>query len=169
MSLANEGAVDHSFSSLRVNRSTWPLVCGRYGRVHLCPTAGPKFRMSWLVSPYAAPCSTVTGGWSSDGSGGGARVLSLGRFASVRDVQQLKTIPLDRLLSETDHPFGDRFNSAARRPGNVNSVELAVRRLHGLIQDEPRIQMWRNPRTALSAVGVMSRLPRPAKMVPLAV
>lgn len=101
-----------------------------------------------------------------------AQALELGCYfsvnpASVRHLSKL-SIPLDRLLPETDHPFGDRFGGANRRPGNVDSVEVQVGRLHGLDGDEVRIQVWRNLRTLVQDTGVTGILPRPAKVALLA-
>jgi TatD DNase family protein len=77
------------------------------------------------------------------------RAVDLGCFFSVnaamlRRPGVLRHIPLDRLLTETDHPYGDRSGPEPQRPGNVASVELAIARLHGLEPDGVRRLMWRN-------------------------
>jgi TatD DNase family protein len=89
--------------------------------------------------------------------------------ASVRHVRELSAIPLDRLLPETDHPFGDRFGGPGRRPGNVNSVELALGRFYGLTKEELRLQMWRNLRRLVLETGTASLLSRPSRTVMLAI
>ncbi|WUA20233.1 TatD family hydrolase [Streptomyces anthocyanicus] len=63
-----------------------------------------------------------------------ARAVRLGCYFSVnvsaaRKTALLQTIPLDRVLTETDHPFGDR-SSAQPLPGNVADVEQALARHH---------------------------------------
>lgn len=56
----------------------------------------------------------------------------------------LHKIPLDRLLTETDHPYGDRSGPGPHQPGNVLAVEYAIAKLHGLEPGEVRRRMWRN-------------------------
>ena len=56
----------------------------------------------------------------------------------------LRHIPLDRLLTETDHPYGDRTGPDPRQPGNVFPVEHAIARLHGLGPGQVRRSIWRN-------------------------
>jgi TatD DNase family protein len=56
----------------------------------------------------------------------------------------LRHLPLDRLLTETDHPYGDRIGPEPHQPGNVVPVEHAVARLYGLDPEEVRRMMWRN-------------------------
>jgi TatD DNase family protein len=101
-----------------------------------------------------------------------ANAIDLGCYfsvnaASVRHVRELSVIPLDRLLPETDHPFGDRFDGPHHRPGNVDSLEDALGRLYGLAQDELRLQIWRNLRSLLSDTSAMSFLSRPARVLML--
>ena len=63
------------------------------------------------------------------------RAVELGCYFSVppsaaaRRPDLLEAIPLDRVLTETDHPFGDRRSSGAR-PGNVDAVERALASCH---------------------------------------
>jgi TatD DNase family protein len=56
----------------------------------------------------------------------------------------LRHIPLDRLLTETDHPYGDRTGPDPHQPGNVLPVEYAIAKLHGLEPRRVRRGMWRN-------------------------
>jgi len=77
------------------------------------------------------------------------RAAELGCYFSVnaamfRRPGVLRHIPLDRLLTETDHPYGDRSGPEPHQPGNVAPVEHAIARLHGLDPDEVRRIMWRN-------------------------
>lgn len=75
--------------------------------------------------------------------------ISLGCFFSVnaamtRRPELLERLPLDRVLPETDHPFGDRSGGRARRPGRVDDVEQAFARLRQLPPEEIRRITWRN-------------------------
>ena len=59
------------------------------------------------------------------------RALELGCFfsvnaSSVRRADLLDLIPPDRILTETDHPLGDRRGGRAARPGSVAAVEKAL-------------------------------------------
>lgn len=76
------------------------------------------------------------------------RAIELGCFFSInmsmlRHPEIVSRLPLDRLLTETDHPFGDRTGQA-RRPGGVSNVELALAELHRLTPDEVRSTLWHN-------------------------
>ena len=77
------------------------------------------------------------------------RAVELGCYFSVnaamfRRPGTLRHLPLDRLLTETDHPYGDRTGPEPHQPGNVVPVEHALARLHGLDPEEVRRMMWRN-------------------------
>ncbi len=77
------------------------------------------------------------------------RAAELGYYFSVnaamfRHPGVFRHIPLDRLLTETDHPYGDRTGPEPHQPGNVAPVEHAIARLHGLDPNEVRRIVWRN-------------------------
>ncbi|MFE5565089.1 TatD family hydrolase [Amycolatopsis japonica] len=77
------------------------------------------------------------------------RAVELGCYFSVnaamfRPPSVFRYIPLDRLLTETDHPYGDRSGPGPRQPGNVLPVEFAIAKLHGLNPEEVRRRIWRN-------------------------
>jgi TatD DNase family protein len=63
--------------------------------------------------------------------------------ASVRQLELHNEIPLGRILTETDHPFGDR-QTGPRRPGAVLDVERRLAEVYGLSSDAMRLQVWRN-------------------------
>ena len=76
------------------------------------------------------------------------RAVELGCFfsvnaSSVRRTEILACIPPNRILTETDHPFGDR-RSKNRRPGNVEDVERGIGREYGMNQAEVRRLVWSN-------------------------
>ena len=75
-----------------------------------------------------------------------ARAVDLGCYfsvnlSSVRRRDLLAQIPLDRLLPETDHPFGDR-GGLHRRPGEVGHVEVAIAESHGISTEKVRRRTW---------------------------
>ena len=77
------------------------------------------------------------------------RAVELGCYFSVNAAMfqrpgALRHLPLDRLLTETDHPYGDRSGPEPHQPGNVLPVEHALARLHGLEPDEIRRKLWHN-------------------------
>lgn len=74
------------------------------------------------------------------------RAVELGCYfsvnrSSVRRGALLSRIPLDRVLPETDHPFGDR-GRGPRRPGEVGQVEAALAEIHGLSTEDIRLRTW---------------------------
>ena len=77
------------------------------------------------------------------------RAVELGCYFSVnaamlRHPDMLSSIPPDRLLTETDHPFGDRSSPAPRLPGHVLPIEHALARYHSLQPEDVRRLMWTN-------------------------
>ena len=91
------------------------------------------------------------------------RAVELGCYfsvnaSSVRRKDVLANIPRDRLLTETDHPFGDR-SSRPRRPGLVDDVEQALGHQHGMSPSEVRRLMWSNLRLLISTTGCSAMLP----------
>jgi TatD DNase family protein len=94
-----------------------------------------------------------------------ARAVELGCYFSVnaamlRRSQVVRDIPLDRLLIETDHPFGDRRSPPIRRPGAVSDVQGALGNVHRLAPEAVSIQLWRNLRAIASAAQVGGMLPK---------
>jgi TatD DNase family protein len=93
------------------------------------------------------------------------RAVALGCYFSINAAMLkrpdvLRLLPLDRVFAETDHPFGDRSGGRSRRPGNVDNVEDAIARLHGLDQEQVRRVMWQNLATLLRVARCGSLLPR---------
>jgi TatD DNase family protein len=77
------------------------------------------------------------------------RAVELGCYFSVnaamlRQPGILRHIQLDRLITETDHPYGDRSGPEPHQPGNVLPVEHAIGRVYGLDPEAIRGIMWRN-------------------------
>jgi TatD DNase family protein len=87
--------------------------------------------------------------WWLGSAGATRRAVDLGCFFSVnaamfRSPGALDHIPADRLLTETDHPFGDRSSPLPRHPGGVLPVEHAIARRHGMQPEAVRRLMWVN-------------------------
>jgi TatD DNase family protein len=93
------------------------------------------------------------------------RAVHLGCYFSVnassaRKSELMTLIPSDRLLTETDRPFGDRREGAVRAPGIVDGVEKSLARLHGTSTSEARLLLWQNLSRLVRDVGCSSLLPR---------
>jgi TatD DNase family protein len=93
------------------------------------------------------------------------RALELGCFfsinaSSVRRTDLLRIIPLDRILTETDHPFGDRRGGSGARPGLVTAVERALARHHGVTDPTIRSAVWSNLARLVAEAGCGGLLPR---------
>jgi len=74
------------------------------------------------------------------------RAVELGCYfsvnrSSVRRRDLLSRLPLDRVLPETDHPFGDK-GRGPRQPGEIGAVEAALAEVHGLHTGEIRLRTW---------------------------
>jgi TatD DNase family protein len=87
--------------------------------------------------------------WWLGSAGATKRAAELGCYFSVnaamlRRPGVLRHIQLDQLLTETDHPYGDRSGPEPHQPGNVLPVEHAIAQVYGLEPDEIRAIMWRN-------------------------
>lgn len=93
-----------------------------------------------------------------------ARAVELGCYFSINRAgvgrnNLLELVPLQRLLTETDHPFGDR-RSRPHRPGNVEFVEAVITRHHGLSPKECRRQLWMNLATLVQETHCGRLVPR---------
>jgi TatD DNase family protein len=97
------------------------------------------------------------------------RAVALGCYFSINAAMLkrpdvLRHLPLDRVFAETDHPFGDRSGGRSRRPGNVENVEDAIARLHGLDQEQVRRAIWQNLATLVRVTRCGSLLPRAVRV-----
>jgi TatD DNase family protein len=79
--------------------------------------------------------------------------------ASMGSLGTFESVPVDRLLPETDHPDGDRRGPLPRRPGNLKEVETRLGADRGLDQYAMRIQFWRNLLSLVDDVGVGPLIP----------
>lgn len=78
--------------------------------------------------------------------------------AMVSSQEVLNRIPIDRLLPETDHPYGDRRTPSPRRPGGVHEVEQRIAKLYGREPRDVRIRFWRDLATLVDSVNSRERL-----------
>ena len=79
--------------------------------------------------------------------------------SSLRRSDLLRVIPLNRLLPETDHPFGDRARRRDRRPGLVADVEAAIGKHHVMSTDDVHTAMWLNLLAVVQRAAVAPLLP----------
>jgi TatD DNase family protein len=100
--------------------------------------------------------------------------VEMGAYFSVNASQatkweSLRLVPLDRILLETDHPFGDRSESQPRRPGNLSRSESAVSAEIKISPDALRRQTWRNLKALAERLNLAEMLPREFQVQFLAV
>ena len=91
--------------------------------------------------------------------------VEAGAFFSVNASQakkwsSLQLVPVERILMETDHPFGDRTEGKARRPGRVTKPEKDVAAALGMTVEALRIQTWRNFKGIAESLGIVEMLPQ---------
>lgn len=97
------------------------------------------------------------------------RAIDLGCYFSInpamaRRTNLLRLLPLNRVLPETDHPFGDRSCGPSRRPGNVVAVEHALCALHSLSHAQLRQQTWHNLAELVRLTRTRMLLPRSVRV-----
>lgn len=92
------------------------------------------------------------------------RALDSGCYFSInsRELQKpavLGIAPKDRILVETDHPFGDRTESQPRRPGHMDRTLATLAARWDVPFDEAVRQTWVNWRDLSTATITADRLP----------
>lgn len=92
------------------------------------------------------------------------RALHLGCSFSINSAEVarpkiLGSIPRERVLTETDHPFGDRRQAGPRRPGQVDVVEAALAEHWNVDVGTVRRQVWRNLLKIADSTGTASLFP----------
>ncbi len=102
------------------------------------------------------------------------RAVELGCWFSVNPAgtkyaADIARIPLDRILTETDHPSGDRHSSLPRQPGAVGEVESALAAIYGIARAAVRQQVWSNLVRLVDEVNVDELLPMPVRRMLAAV
>jgi TatD DNase family protein len=89
--------------------------------------------------------------------------------AQARTWKSLSLVPLDRLLLETDHPFGDRSEVSPQRPGNLTKSETAVSAAFSVSPDALRRRTWRNLKEISEKLNLVEMFPREFQVQFLAV
>jgi TatD DNase family protein len=79
--------------------------------------------------------------------------------SSIRHAGVIDHLPLDQILAETDHPYGDRYVPGSR-PGAVSTVESALARRYERTPEAVRTLVWRNLSRLVTEVGCSNLLPR---------
>ena len=92
------------------------------------------------------------------------RALDAGCYFSVnsrelRSPAVLGIAPKDRILVETDHPFGDRSETQPRRPGHMARILTELAGRWGVSYDEAVRQTWVNWRELAIGTNTADRLP----------
>jgi TatD DNase family protein len=111
----------------------------------------------WLGSPAETEAAVEAGAYFSVNA------------AQARSWKSLSLVPLDRLLLETDHPFGDRSEASPRRPGNLTKSEIAVSAAFGISPDALRRRTWRNLKEISEKLNLVEMFPREFQVQFLAV
>lgn len=102
------------------------------------------------------------------------RALDLGCSFSINSAEIahpriMHVLPRDRVLTETDHPFGDRNELGPRRPGRLDNVEAALAEQWNVQVNGARRQVWRNLLDIVDATGTATLFPAIFKRSMLAV
>jgi TatD DNase family protein len=94
-----------------------------------------------------------------------SRAVDLGCYFSInysaaRRLPAIGQIPRDRILPETDHPFGDRSSPQPRLPGNTTSVETALANHYDTTSAQLRVVTWQNLSRLVTETACASLLNR---------
>lgn len=98
------------------------------------------------------------------------RAVDMGCYFSVNSAMLrhdhiLRLIPRHRVLTETDHPFGDRQSTHPRRPGSVVDVEDALGRRYDIEPVPMRRLLWKNLADLVASAGCATQLPRSIRVL----
>lgn len=130
-------------------------------------------KLSVLVSIHSAGCSSEivqelaprdnNGSilhWFTGTIGEAAQLVRSGCYFSVNSVMKrsiLETLPLERVLPETDFPVANKRTGS--KPGDTRSIEAILAEIHNRDQREIRNQLYRNLRRISVASGAIDRMP----------
>jgi len=92
------------------------------------------------------------------------RAVELGCWFSINAAgmkypAEVSLIPLQRILTETDHPSGDRTSDAPRQPGAVDDVEHALAEVYKIDARGVRVRAWTNLVDLVDETNVAGLLP----------
>ena len=121
-------------------------------------SAGRTARVLEMIEGHR--CATIVLHWWTGSADETQKAVDLGCYFSTnpRDISTdrlTRQIPADRILTETDHPYGDRGERDAL-PGRVSTVEEALEDRFG---SPGRGIVWTNFARLVLAAGVSERLP----------
>ncbi|WP_082486211.1 TatD family hydrolase [Frigoribacterium sp. Leaf186] len=105
----------------------------------------------WRGTPAQTACAVELGCWFSVNAAG------------VKYADDVAKIPLDRILTETDHPSGDRGALEPRQPGSVAGVEATLAAIYGVTDSDIRHQVWANFSRLVSETDCEALLPAPIR------
>lgn len=97
------------------------------------------------------------------------RAVELGCYFSVNSAMtsrkaDMPGIPLDRLLTETDHPAGNRGGRGRpHQPGWTLDVEECLAGMHGISTEELRLVLWRNLSSVARKTDIEGLFPDPVR------
>jgi TatD DNase family protein len=97
-----------------------------------------------------------------------SRAVEAGCYFSVNLAMKrtrFQHIPLERVLTETDHPFGNRSSRGRRQPGMVADVESRLAEQYGVTIEIVRSAVWANLARLVSQAGVSRMLSRPVRQM----
>jgi TatD DNase family protein len=92
------------------------------------------------------------------------RAVEMGCFFSVNEAMvqkkaNIEHIPICRMFTETDHPFGDKRSGPDARPGALDSVEAALADHFGMDAPSLRLTVWSNLRALVNEVNCANLMP----------
>lgn len=133
----------------------------RHPRIVSVHSSGAHLRV--LRELHRTPVEGVILHWWTGGSEVTEEAVRLGCYfslppAMISSEKTVRAIPPHRLLTETDHPYGDRRTRGAK-PGRVDEVEQSLADLRGIESRMQRIEVWANFARLVDEVGVGAALP----------
>ena len=111
----------------------------------------------WLGSPEETEAAIASGAYFSVNA------------SQANKWKSLRMVPLDRLLLETDHPFGDKTELQPRRPGNLSRPENAISVAFNISPDALRRQTWQNLKAISEKLNLVEMFPQEFQIQFLAV
>lgn len=102
------------------------------------------------------------------------RAIELGCWFSInaagmKNPSHAALIPFERILTETDHPSGDRASPSPQQPGSVGDVEQALAKVFGVDTSIVRQQIWKNFTQLVLETSTVALLPSPIQRMIAAV
>jgi len=133
----------------------------RHPRIVSVHSSGAHLRV--LRELHRTPVEGVILHWWTGGAEMTEEAVRLGCYFSLPPAmtfseETVRAIPPHRLLTETDHPYGDRRTRGAK-PGRISEVEQNLADLRGIDSRVQRIEVWANFAKLVDAAGVGAALP----------